>query len=154
MNLPPDFRDLLAEFVREGVEHAVIGGYAFAYHAEPRATKDLDLLIEGSQENRDRAARALGRYGAPAQVVAAVRALGEQEVAYFGEAPLRVDILREVDGVDTKAVLRNAVTTTWDDVAVRVIALDDLIANKQAAGRAQDLADVERLVEVRRKGGG
>jgi hypothetical protein len=56
MNLPPDFKELLAKFAREGVEHVVIGGYAFAFHVEPRATKDLDLLIEGSEENRVRAA--------------------------------------------------------------------------------------------------
>lgn len=61
MKLPPDFRDLLVEFARERVEHVILGGYAFAYHAEPRATKDLDLLIEGSAENRIRAARALER---------------------------------------------------------------------------------------------
>jgi len=149
MKLPPDFSDLLAEFAREGVELAVVGGYAFAFHAEPRATKDLDLLIGGSQDNRDRASRALARYGAPAQVVAAVRGLGEDEVAYFGEAPLRVDILRGVDGVDTDDVLRRAVVAEWGGVPVRVIALDDLIANKRAAGRARDLADLERLLEVR-----
>jgi hypothetical protein len=50
MNLPPDFKELLEEFAREGVEHVVIGGYAFAFHVEPRATKDLDLLIEGSDD--------------------------------------------------------------------------------------------------------
>src|SRR5579872_3932818 len=128
MKLPPDFRDLLAEFAREGVEHAVIGGYAFAYHAEPRATKDLDLLIGGSAENLARAARALARYGAPANVVQAVRTLAEDQVAYFGEAPLRVDILRSLDGVEPASVLGNAVSATWDGVGVRVIALDVLIA--------------------------
>ena len=154
MKLPHDFRDLLAEFAREGVEHAILGGYAFAYHAEPRATKDLDLLIGGSEENRARAARALARYGAPANVVEAVRSLGEDEVAYFGEAPLRIDILRSIDGVDTIAVLRNAVAATWDDLAVRVISLEDLIANKRAAGRAQDLADLERLLKLQPGGAG
>jgi hypothetical protein len=52
MNLPNDFKDLLEEFAREGVECVVIGGYAFAYHVEPRATKDLDVLLEGSAANR------------------------------------------------------------------------------------------------------
>jgi hypothetical protein len=61
MKLPPDFRDLLVEFARDGVEHVIIGGYAFAYHAEPRATKNLDLFIEGSAANREHAARALAR---------------------------------------------------------------------------------------------
>ena len=59
MKLPDDFRELLEEFDRDGVEHVVIGGYAFAYHAEPRATKDLDILLNGSQENLERAGRPL-----------------------------------------------------------------------------------------------
>jgi hypothetical protein len=40
MNRPSDFKELLEEFAREGVEHVVIGGSAFAYLAEPRAKKD------------------------------------------------------------------------------------------------------------------
>lgn len=39
MKLPPDFRDLLEEFASAGVEFLVIGGYALAFHARPRATK-------------------------------------------------------------------------------------------------------------------
>jgi predicted nucleotidyltransferase len=148
VKLPPDFRDLLEEFDREGVEVVVIGGYAFAFHAEPRATKDLDLLIEGSAVNRERAARALSRYGAPATVVDATRNLAETEVAYLGRPPLRIDLLRTIDGVSTTEVFRNAIRTTWDGTPVRIIALRDLIANKRAAGRPQDLADVARLERV------
>jgi predicted nucleotidyltransferase len=149
MNLPPDFKELLEEFAREGVEHVVIGGYAFAFHVEPRATKDLDLLIEGSEENRARAARALERYGAPPNVVDATRTLGETEIVYLGRAPLRVDLLRSIDGVSTADVLKNAVATTWEGTPIRVIALDDLIANKRAAGRAQDVVDVAKLERAR-----
>jgi hypothetical protein len=149
MKLPPDFRDLLEEFARDGVEHVIVGGYAFAFHAVPRATKDLDLLVQGSDENRERAARALTRYGAPARVVEAVRALKEDEVAYFGQPPLRVDLLRKIDGVDLAAVFRNAIDASWDGVPVRVISLDDLISNKRAAGRPQDAADADRLEKVR-----
>jgi len=149
MKLPPDFRDLLVEFARERVEHAILGGYAFAFHAEPRATKDLDLLIGGSTDNRARAARALERFGAPTSVVSAMDHLGDDEVAYFGEPPLRVDILRTIDGVETDVVLKNAVAAQWDGVDVRVISIDDLITNKRAAGRPQDLADVARLLRAR-----
>ena len=151
MNLPPDFKELLEEFAREGVEHVVIGGYAFAFHVEPRATKDLDLLIEGSDENLARAAQALARYGAPPDVVAATRALAETEIVYLGRPPLRVDLLSTIDGVSTANVLKNAVPATWGGTSIRVIALDDLIANKRAAGRAQDLVDVAKLERVRAK---
>ena len=149
MNLPHDFRELLEEFDREGVEAVVIGGYAFAFHAQPRATKDLDLLLEGSAANLERAARALARYGAPASVVIATRGLGETEVAYLGQPPLRIDLLRSIDGVAGADVFRNAVQATWEGVRIRVIALDDLIANKRAAGRPQDVADVATLERVR-----
>jgi hypothetical protein len=83
-------------------------------------------------------------------VVEAVRNLQADEVAYFGEAPLRIDILRQVDGVDGAALVRNAVAATWDDLEVRVISFDDFVANKRAAGRTQDLADLERLLAIRR----
>ena len=82
MSLPQDFRDLLEEFASEEVEHVVIGGYAFAFHAEPRATKDLDVLLLGTEENLFRAARALGRFGAPGHVVEAVRHRPERTQAY------------------------------------------------------------------------
>ena len=54
MELHPDFRDLLAEFVREKVEFVLIGGYAVGRYTKPRATKDLDLLVAGSALNLDR----------------------------------------------------------------------------------------------------
>ncbi len=151
MKLPPDFRDLLEEFARQKVEHVVIGGYAFAFHAEPRATKDLDVLLEGSPENLERAASALSRYGAPANVVEATRRMSASEVVYLGRPPLRVDLLRSIDGVATADVLRRAVPASWDGVPIRIIALDDLIANKRAAGRPQDVADATRLERMRAK---
>jgi predicted nucleotidyltransferase len=149
MSLPRDFRELLEEFVRDGVEHVVIGGYAFAFHAEPRATKDLDVLLSGDDANLERAARSLARYGAPTNVVDAVRSLGPNDVAYFGLPPLRIDLLRSIDGVETAEVFRNAVRAEWDGMPVKVIGLDDLIANKRAARRPQDIADATKLERVR-----
>ncbi len=152
MKLPPDFRDLLEEFARDGVEHVVIGGYAVGFHVAPRATKDLDLLLGGEKENLERAARALARYGAPGSVVEAVRDLALDEVAFIGSPPVRIDLLRAMDGVDAKDVLEDAIDATWDGVPVRVISIDHLIANKRAAGRPQDLADVAKLERARGKG--
>ena len=149
MKLPADFRDLLEEFARDGVDHVVIGGYAFGFHVQPRATKDLDVLLEGGAANLERASRALARYGAPGSVVEAVRNLAADEVAYLGQPPLRVDLLRAIDGVTTESVIRNAVPITWDGLPVRVISLEDLIANKRAAEHPQDLADLSKLERVR-----
>ena len=56
MDLPPDFRDLLEAFARDGVEAVLVGGYAVAFHARPRATKDIDLVLAGDGDNLARAA--------------------------------------------------------------------------------------------------
>jgi hypothetical protein len=80
MDLHPDFRDRLAEFAREKVSYAVVGGYAVGHHAKPRATKDLDLLVSPSGDNLERVARALANFGAAPNVVDAVRRLAPTEV--------------------------------------------------------------------------
>lgn len=152
MKLPSDFRDLLVEFASEGVEYVLVGGYAVGYHARPRATKDLDVLLFGTPSNLERAARALARYGAAEDTVSAVRTLEPTEIAYMGQPPLRVDFLRSVDGVETEAIFERALNAEWDGISVRVIGLADLIANKRAAGRKQDLADVEVLERARDAG--
>ena len=139
MDLPPDFRDLLEAFAREGVEAVLVGGYAVAFHAQPRATEDIDLVLAGDAANLERASRALAAFGAPAAVVAATRTLGESEVVFLGQPPMRIDLLRSIDGVEARALFERAVRTTIDGVPLRVIGLDDLIANKRAVGRPQDL---------------
>jgi hypothetical protein len=152
MDLHPDFRDLLAEFAREKVSYAVVGGYAVGHHAKPRATKDLDLLVSPSGDNLERVGRALEQFGAPPNVIAAVKRLAPTEIVYLGVPPVRVDILRSADGIeDVDAALARAVHASLDDLMVPVIALDDLVANKRAAGRPQDLADVALLEKVRRR---
>jgi len=148
MDLHPDFRDLLAEFVRARVSFVVLGGYAVGHHAKPRATKDLDVLVSGAGDNLERVGRALEAFGAPPNVVLAARNLQPTEVVYLGVEPVRIDILRTADGIDTEAVIPRHVEAKLGDLVVPVIALDDLIANKRAAGRPQDLADVALLERV------
>ncbi len=148
-DLPPDFRELLEEFETARVEAVIVGGFAVAFHGRPRATKDIDLLLDGSAGNLLAAAQALTRFGAPDNVVAAVASMAPSDVVFLGQPPLRIDLLRTIDGVTSERVFSHAVRTQLDGVSVRVIALDDLIANKRAAARPQDLEDVRFLERVR-----
>jgi hypothetical protein len=149
MNLHPDFKDLLAECVRASLEFAVLGGYAVGFHARPRATKDIDLLVLRTPENLARLAQALEAFGAPANVVAAAPAAKEDEVLYFGVKPLRVDIMTRADGIDTATALRRVVFAEIADLRIPILSREDLLANKRAAGRPQDLADVHALERAR-----
>lgn len=153
MDLSPDFKDLLEELGRAGVEYVVVGGYAVAFHGRPRATKDIDLMLAGTDENLSRAAAALASFGAPASIADAVRSMKESDVVYLGRPPMRVDFLRQIDGVATERVFARAQEAVLDGITVRVIALDDLIENKRAVARPQDLEDCRFLERVRARRG-
>ncbi|HSQ66240.1 MAG TPA: nucleotidyltransferase [Polyangiaceae bacterium] len=151
MDLHPDFRDLLAALAQEGVSYVVIGGYAVGHHAKPRATKDLDVLVSGTTENLERLARALLRFGAPTSVIELARHMSESEIVYLGTEPVRIDILRSADGIDADAAIARHETVILDDLSVPVIGLEDLIVNKRASGRPQDVADLALLERAKAK---
>jgi hypothetical protein len=147
--LPPDFAELIGAFDAERVEYLLVGGWAVGAHARPRATKDLDLWIDGG-ENLERVARALARFGAPSALVEASRTLGDAEVLFFGRPPARVDLLRTIAGVSFADAKQRAVRLALGPhPSVPVIGLDDLIMNKRSAGRPQDLADAAALERAR-----
>jgi len=151
MDLHPDFRDLLSALAATKAEYLVVGGWAVGYHAEPRFTNDLDVFIGPSDENLQAVAKALAQFGAPAAIVDTLRGLGPDEFLYLGSAPVRVDILRRVDGITFSDAYARREAVEWDGVPVSVIGFDDLIAAKKAAGRKRDLRDLEVLEAARRR---
>jgi predicted nucleotidyltransferase len=151
MDLHPDFRDLLSALAATSAEYLVVGGWAIGYHAEPRFTKDLDVFIGPSNENLEAVAKALAQFGAPAAILDTLRGLGPDEFLYLGAAPVRVDILRRVDGVSFSEAYARRETVQWDGVPVSVIGFDDLVAAKKAAGRDRDRRDLKLLEAARRQ---
>ena len=148
MDLHPDLMDLLGAFSDSSVEYLVIGGWAVAFHSEPRFTKDLDLLIGDDDEgNLARAADALATFGAPASIVAHARSLKPDEFLFFGTPPVRVDVLRRIPGVVFREAWERRVEADWGGQRVFVISRADLIAAKRAAGRERDLRDLRALKE-------
>jgi hypothetical protein len=59
--------------------------------------------------------------------------------------PARVDLLRSIPGVDFEEAFSRRLDVRWGDTIVHVIAKDDLIRAKRAAGREQDLRDLRAL---------
>jgi hypothetical protein len=73
------------------------------------------------------------------------------EIVHFGLPPVRVDLLRSADGIDAELAIARAARVRVGELEIPVLSLDDLIANKRAAGRPQDLADAALLERVRSK---
>ena len=145
MDLHPDLTELLTELGVSGAEYLVVGGWAVGVHSEPRYTNDLDLLIGTAPENLERVVRALEAYGAPPGLVRDVRSMKPTEFVFFGSPPARVDLLGEIPGVTFADAWARRETIHWNGTPVQLIARDDLIAAKKAAGRQKDLDDVKRL---------
>jgi hypothetical protein len=60
-----DFKELLSAFNAHRVKYLIVGGYAVSFHAQTRATKDLDIFIERDTENATAVFAALAAFGAP-----------------------------------------------------------------------------------------
>jgi hypothetical protein len=141
-----DFRDLLSALCAADVRFLVVGAYAVGIHGHPRATKDLDVWVEASPENAAKVLSALAAFGAP---------LGDLTQHDFevpgtgyrmGDPPSRIEILTEISAVRFADAWPKRLDASFaPDLRCPVIALDDLLTNKRAAARPQDLADVAAL---------
>ncbi len=145
MSLPRDLVELLLAFGDAEVRYLVIGGHAVSLHARPRSTKDLDIWLDADRENIDRVCGALQSFGVPTELVDQLRTADPDEIVWMGRVPARIDFLQTLVGVDFVTAWQRRVMATIDGVRVNFIAREDLIANKKAAGRPQDLRDVRAL---------
>lgn len=148
---PKDFVELLEAFGALGTRYLVVGGYAVGFHGVPRFTKDLDLLIAPDPDNVQRRADALQRFGAPDEVVAAMRASTRDDVIWLGKPPLRVDILQSIPGVDFESAWPSRMQVQWLGVSVSVIGVSELVRSKLAVGRPQDRLDAKALQRQMRR---
>jgi hypothetical protein len=143
-----DFSELLSTFNAHGVEYLVVGAHALAAHGHVRATKDLDVWVRPSVENAPRVLRALAAFGAPVQELTEKDLATPDLIFQIGVAPVRIDVISAIDGVEFVDAWRGRVEARLEGVRVPVLSVEDLIRNKKASGRLQDLADVERLEEL------
>ena len=149
-----DFRDLLIALHGAGVRFIVVGAHAMAVHGIPRSTGDIDVWIECTEANAERAWRALCEFGAPVEALGVTRQdlLRPGTVIQLGLPPRRIDLLTRITGVDFEDAWRSRVEQVLDGCSIAYLGRADLIANKRAAGRAQDLVDVSLLETAAGKG--
>ncbi len=148
MRVPKDFRELLALLREKEVKALIVGGWAFSYHARPRATKDLDLWIEPTPENVARLLQALDEFGFGSVGLTAEDFLEPGRFVQLGYPPNRVDLLTTLKGVSFKQAWERRVEDFLDDdpnVKVAILGKDELLINKRTVGRPQDQADVAVL---------
>ena len=140
-----DYKEMLQCLSGENVKFLLVGAYALAVHGFPRATKDIDFFVWATPENAANLMRALAKFGAPMDGVAESDFSSEGVIFQIGNSPRRIDIITTIDGINFDQAYANRTIFTIEGVQIPVISLEDLIANKRASGRKQDLADLEKL---------
>jgi len=127
------------------IDYLVIGGYAVGYHGYPRATGDMDIWIAINEQNAIKMVEALKEFGFDLPELQKELFLIEQKVIRMGVPPMRLEILTSIDGVNFKTCFNNRIIADFGDFKVNFISKDDLLINKRASGRLQDLVDFEKL---------
>ena len=142
-----DYKDLFAEFNAHRVEFLVVGAHALAAHGLIRATKDLDVWVRPSAENAPRVLAALRAFGAPLFDLSEEDLRTPGVVFQIGVDPVRIDVLTAIPAVEFGEAWADRLISEFEGEPVAVLSRELLIRNKTAAGRTQDLADVEWLEE-------
>jgi predicted nucleotidyltransferase len=145
MNTQSDFEELLKLLEENNVAYMIVGGYAVAFHGYPRFTKDIDIFFQHTPNNIKKLKLALYTFGFDKKALPDHIFIEKGNIIKFGIEPVRIDLLNEIDGVLFENIESKTERGRYGEVTVTFIGKEDLIANKKASGRTQDLADLEKL---------
>ena len=142
---PTEFREFLILLNAHEVRYLLIGGYAVGYYGYPRTTADIDFWIAATPENAERMVAVLTEFGFGVEELEAALFLDANRIIRMGYAPLRIEIVMSISGVEFEECYRERERPVLDGIEVSMIGLACLKRNKRASGRHKDLDDLEHL---------
>lgn len=126
------------------VQYVVIGGIAAVLHGVPRATFDLDILIEATAENTQRLLNALLEAGLGTAAMTSAEEILAHELTVFKDF-VRIDVQTSTPRLEFEEAWTEREVMTYQQQTFYVVSREHLIRSKRAAGRDVDLADVRML---------
>lgn len=148
MKLPPDWSEFIGLLFAHRVRFIVVGAHALAAHGRPRATQDIDILVEPTAENAGRVCAALADFGFRDLEGAAEELAQPERMATLGNPPLRIDLMTSIDGVTFEQAWSGRLAAKFGEHEVAFLGLREFLKNKRASGRAKDLADIALIEEA------
>jgi len=147
------YQDVFRCLNSHAVRYVVIGGVAVIIHGVPRATMDLDVLIDATEDNAARLLDALGEAGLGTSTLTTAARVLEHEITIFRDR-VRLDVRTSTPGLEFAAAWTNRRGVEFAGVRIEVASLPDLVASKRAAGRPIDLQDADALEALAARTGG
>lgn len=142
-----DFEDFISLCNKYELEYLVIGGFAVSVYGYPRTTKDLDVCINRTKENAGKILTILKDFGFGSLNFKIEDFLKDGVIAQLGYDPIRIDILNDLNGIDFNVAFENKRIVNMNGVPTNFIGYNELLINKEKAGRDQDLLDIKKLKE-------
>jgi hypothetical protein len=136
--------DVFASLEKHNVRYVVIGGIAAVLHGVPRATFDLDILIEATPRNAQKLLDAFLAIGLGTAALITTEGLLANEITIFQDR-VRIYVQTATPGLKFSDAWQNRETMSFQGQEFYVLSKQDLIASKKAAGREVDLEDVRLL---------
>lgn len=140
-----DFLELLKLLGSWNVDYVIIGGYAVMEYSEPRATKDLDILIACSKTNATKVYAALKEFGGSLSGIDDAFFSRKGRFYKIGRPPNRIDIITSAEGASYSEIRKEKVKKCVNGVEVFFVSRKHLMKLKAAAGRPQDQIDLVNL---------
>jgi hypothetical protein len=151
MKVEKDYEELLKLFNKYKVRYCIIGAFAVGFYAQPRYTKDMNILVEPSLENGEKIVRALGEFGFGSLPLSAKDFTEKGKFMQLGYEPIRVDIITSMEHLGFKEIWNNKKIGAYGNERVFFIGLDELIKAKKISNRKQDKADLEILQLIKKR---
>ena len=147
MELFSEFSKLVAELKKENIEYALCGGLAMAVYTFPRATLDIDIIVE--PETLEKVKGVAKRLGFNVDV--GLMSLSEGAIQIYrltklnpGESePLMLDLL--LLSPEIKDVWESKQLLSWDGGDIPVVSPEGLIKLKSLRLSGQDQDDIKNL---------
>lgn len=151
MNLVDELYAITAALQAAGIRYAVCGGVAVTIYGATRSTKDIDILVMPADVPRALdAVRPLGYVFAAIPMTFGAGTHAERHVQRVskiqGDEHLLLDLL--IADAAFVGALDDRVELVLPDGPLAVVSRAALIRMKRLAGRAQDVADIEKLEAV------
>ncbi len=137
-------KNVFASLNAHDVRYVVIGGIAAVLYGVPRATFDLDLLIQATPENAAKLLDALYEAEISSAALVSPEEILSNDITVFKDR-IRIDVQTHTPGLHFDTAWERKTTMTYQGQRFYVVSLDDLVASKIAAGRPKDLEDVQAL---------
>jgi predicted nucleotidyltransferase len=145
MNLSRDLREFIELLNSRGVDYVVVGAHSLAFHGRPRYTGDLDILVRPTNDNAAKLVGLLHEFGFSEAGFKEADLMEPGQVLQLGRPPNRIDLLTDLSGLTVDEAFADKLEAVIDGLPVFVLSRENLIRNKRAVGRPQDLADLDDL---------